>query len=59
MRVEEIQAQAFYDLSDAAGQNAKLVEAAHAHLSAGYGVFAVGLVAAATAIVALVVPRLR
>lgn len=54
MKPEEIQAQAFYDLSDAAQENAKLIERAHEHLSAAYGVFAVGLVAAAIAIVALV-----
>jgi len=54
MRVEEVQARAFYDLSDAAQQNAELIEVAHTQLSAAYGLFAVGLVAAASAIIALV-----
>jgi len=54
MSVDEIQARAFYDLSDAAEHNAELIEAAHAHLSAAYGVFAVGLGAAALAVIALV-----
>jgi hypothetical protein len=52
--LEELQARAFYDLSEAAATNAQLVEQAHDDFAAGYGFFAIGLCGAALAIVALI-----
>lgn len=54
MELEEIQARAVYDLSAAAELNAELIAQAREDFAAGYGYFAVGLAAAALAIVALI-----
>ncbi|MGN6276529.1 MAG: hypothetical protein ACTHNP_11475 [Solirubrobacterales bacterium] len=53
--LEEIQMWAFYDLAAAAEENSDLLGTAHNQLSAGYGLFAVGLASAAIAIVALII----
>lgn len=55
MQLEEIQARAFNDLSEAAGQNAALIVGAQERLAAAYGVFAVALGFSGIAIVSLVV----
>ncbi|MFN8215092.1 MAG: hypothetical protein U0R71_00710 [Solirubrobacterales bacterium] len=52
--IEELRARAFYDLTAAATNNAPLLEEAHGDFAAGYGYFAVGLAAAALAVVALI-----
>lgn len=53
-KLEQAQARAIYDFSAAAKENTKLIDSAHAYLSAAYGAFALGLTAAATSIIALV-----
>lgn len=54
MELEELQARSTYDLSTAAAQNAELLVAMREDFAAGYGYFAVGLAAAALAIVWLI-----
>lgn len=54
MELEDLQARTAYDLSAAASQNAELLTAMREDFAAGYGYFAVGLAAAALAIVWLV-----
>ncbi|HVX32161.1 MAG TPA: hypothetical protein VHA80_03390 [Solirubrobacterales bacterium] len=52
---EDVRARASYDLAAAAEVNAPLLAQAHEDFAAGYGYFAIGLVASGFAIVALVI----
>lgn len=54
LSAEEVRARSYYDLTGAAEENAPLLEQAHEDFAAGYGYFAIGLVAGGFAIVALV-----